>query len=379
MRKILYFDNAATTRVDEATTEIITEYNSLQYFNPSANYIDAVSIHNDVEKARSEILSALKGIGYKLFFLSSGSEGDNLALFGTKKKKNANIVISGAEHPAIYNAALQLKAMGYEVRICPVDISGVVSERSLLGFVDENTALVSVMHVNNETGGTNDIKPLVKAVKDIYPHVLFHSDGVQALGKVPVSLADVGVDLYTVSGHKIGAPKGIAALAVKNGVTLSPMIYGGGQENGIRSSTENVAGIMALKHCVTRTISELSINREKYAVFRKILSEALGEIDNVKVISPSNGAPHIFTFAFRDVRGEVLQHSLESEGILVGTGSACSARRSHERIPKALGLGEYADGMIRVSFGRENSLDEVRFLALKIVEHYTLLKKYIGK
>ena len=189
MRKVLYFDNAATTRVDEDTSAIITKYNSMQYFNPSANYIDAVSIHNEVEQARASILTALKGIGYKLYFLSSGSEGDNLALFGTKKKKNANIVISGAEHPAVYNAAMQVKAMGYEVRICPVNGSGVVSEKDLLDYVDENTALVSVMHVNNETGGTNGIKALVKAVKDVYPSVLFHSDGVQAFGKVPSQLS----------------------------------------------------------------------------------------------------------------------------------------------------------------------------------------------
>ena len=235
------------------------------------------------------------------------------------------------------------------------------------------------MHVNNETGGANDIKSLVGAVKRVYPSVLFHSDGVQAFGKVPVSLAEIGADLYTISGHKIGAPKGIAALAVKNGVTLSPMIYGGGQEGGIRSSTENVSGIMALEHCATRAISELSSNREKYAEFRKTLWEKIRGIEDIIQVSPDDGAPHIFTFAFRKVRGEVLQHSLESEGILVGTGSACSARRSHDRIPKALGLGEYSDGIIRVSFGRENSLDEVRLLALKIVEHYTMLKKYIGK
>lgn len=379
MRKVLYFDNAATTRVDEQTSEIIAEYNSLHYFNPSANYGDAVSLHNEVENARRTILGALKGIGYKLFFLSSGSEGDNLALFGTKKRKDSNVVISGAEHPAVYNSAMQLKAMGYDVRISPVDSGGKVSERSLLGCIDANTAFVSVMHVNNETGGANDIKSLVGAVKRVYPSVLFHSDGVQAFGKVPVSLAEIGADLYTISGHKIGAPKGIAALAVKNGVTLSPMIYGGGQEGGIRSSTENVSGIMALEHCATRAISELSSNREKYAEFRKTLWEKIRGIEDIIQVSPDDGAPHIFTFAFRKVRGEVLQHSLESEGILVGTGSACSARRSHDRIPKALGLGEYSDGIIRVSFGRENSLDEVRLLALKIVEHYTMLKKYIGK
>ena len=379
MRSFHYFDNAATTRVDEEIGAIVAEYNSNVYVNPSANYIDSVELHNRVESARKNILNALRAYGYKLIFLSSGSEGDNLALFGTKKRKNANVVISGAEHPAVYNAAMHLKELGYEVRLCPVDGRGVVSKEDLLGMVDADTALVSVMHVNNETGGVNDIKALVSAVKAAYPKVLFHSDGVQAFGKIPVSPAELGVDLYTISGHKIGAPKGIAALLVKEGVNLTPMIFGGGQENGIRSSTENVSGIMALEKCAERAQREVLTNGDKYKKFRSVIETALRDISDVRIISGENDAPHIFTFAFKDVRGEVLQHSLEAEGYLVGTGSACSARRSHDRIPKALSLGAYSDGIIRISFGRENTLEEAEGLAAKLKEQYLILKKYIGK
>ena len=378
MERYHYFDNAATTRVDEEVSGIITKYNSEVFFNPSANYIQSVGVHNEISSARERMLKCLKGYSYKLIYTSSGSESDNTALFCTKKKRNSNIVISNAEHPAIYNTAMQLKALGYEVRLCPVDKSGVVSPFDLVGLVDNDTSLVSVMHVNNETGGANDIKTLVKAVKEKNPSTLFHSDGVQAFGKIPVFLEELGVDLYSISGHKIGAPKGIACLAVKNGVSLAPLIYGGGQESGLRSSTENVSGIMAFAYCAERSVAEVEKNASKYFEFKKVILDSLCMIDDVKVLSEA-GSPHIFTFAFKNVRGEVMQHALESDGYCVGTGSACSARRAHERIPKALGLGEYADGVVRISFSRENTLEEVRMLAQKILEHYNILKKYVGK
>ena len=379
MNSICYFDNAATTRVDETISEIVKKYNTEFYFNPSANYIQSVNVHNEIAAARERLLALLQAYGYKLIFLSSGTEGDNMALFGSKKRRNANVVISNAEHPAVYNAAMQLKMMGYEVRLCPVNERGIVCADDLAKTIDQNTALVSIMHVNNETGGLNDIQTLVKTAKSINPSVVFHSDGVQAFGKVPVNLQLLNVDFYTISGHKIGAPKGVAALLVKNGVTVSPLLYGGGQESGLRSSTENVSGIMAFSKCAERAVGELSVNAEKYRNYRKILIKTVGKIDGVKILSSDLDSPHIFTFAFSDVRGEVLQHSLESECFLVGTGSACSARRAHDRIPKALGLGKYADGIIRISFGRENSQGEVETLARKITEHYEILKKYVGK
>ena len=373
-----YFDNAATTRVDEAVSEIVRRYNSEYFFNPSANYSPSVHIHNEISEARKEILSLLKGYNGTLYFLSSGTEGDNQTLFCTKKRKNANIVISAAEHPAIYNAALASKNQGIELRICPVDGVGRVSEENLKSLVDQNTALVSVMHVNNETGGINPIDKLCAAVKAINPDVLFHSDGVQAFGKVPVALSDWKVDLYTVSGHKIGAPKGVAALYVRKGVTLAPLIYGGGQENGIRSSTENVAGILAFAFAAKRANAEREANSRRYRDYIEILRRRIADID-AKIISDEGCSSHIFTFAFRSVRGEVMQHALEEKGFLVGTGSACSARRSHDRIPQALGLKEYSDGILRISFGRENTHEQAERLADALIENYEILKKYIGK
>ena len=235
------------------------------------------------------------------------------------------------------------------------------------------------MHVNNVTGAVNDIAELVKCVKQFDPSILFHSDGVQAFGKIAVNLAELNVDLYTISGHKIGAPKGIAGLYVKKGVSVSPLLYGGGQESGMRSSTENVAGIMAFRYAAKRAIQERLQNEEKYRGFIAFLRQKLAEIEEIKLISDDDCSAHVFTFAFKTVRGEVMQHALEGSGILVGTGSACSSRKSHERIPTALGLKDYKDGIIRISFGRENTMDEVEELAEAILAQYRILKLYVGR
>ena len=377
--KFSYFDNAATTRVDEEVFKIYRTYNEEFFYNPSANYRPAVEVHNRITEAREKILKLLKGYGGNLYFLSSGTEGDNQVLFGSKKRKISIVVISASEHPAVFNAANALKNNGYDLRVCPVDGLGRVIESEFRALIDQNTSLVSIMHVNNETGAINDIATLVKVAKSINPDLLFHSDGVQAFGKIPVNLSELGVDYYTISGHKIGAPKGIAALYVAKGATLSPLLFGGGQENGVRSSTENVGGILSFAYAAERAISELSQNHDRYAEYIEMMRAKLSEIEEIKYLSDERCSAHIFTFAFRNVRGEVLQHALEEEGYLVGTGSACSARRSHDRIPKALGLKEYADGVLRVSFGRENRMEEVEGLAKAILKHYDILKKYVGR
>ena len=377
--KYKYFDCAATTHVDATVAEIVNKYNDEFFFNPSANYYPSVEVHNQLNAARAEILRLLKGHNGTLYFLSSGTEADNQALFCSKKRKNSNVVISAVEHPAVYNAANALKEQGYEIRICPVDGAGRVDPDAFSSLIDEKTSLVSVMHVNNETGAINDIAELVKIAKQKNPSVLFHSDGVQAFGKIPVNLAELNVDLYTISGHKIGAPKGIAGLYVKKGVSVSPLLYGGGQESAFRSSTENVAGIMAFCFAAKRAISELKKNDEEHRRYIAYLKQELAEIEDIKYLSDESCSSHIFTFAFKTVRGEVMQHALEGSGILVGTGSACSSRKSHERIPSALGLKEYKDGIIRVSFGRENRMEEVEALAKELLAQYRILKLYVGR
>jgi len=286
-------------------------------------------------------------------------------------------VISASEHPAVYNAANALKERGFELRICPVDNVGAVDEDAFGRLIDENTSLVSVMHVNNETGAMNSIKTLCLIAKKINPKVLFHSDGVQAFGKIPVNFSDLGVDLYTISGHKIGAPKGVAALCAAKGVSLTPILYGGGQENGVRSSTENVGGILSFGYTVRRAVDELPALYARDVEFCNYLREKLDPIEDIRIISDLTCVPRIFTFAFKGLRGEAMQHALSVRGFLVGTGSACSARRSDDRIHKALGIPkDYSNGIIRVSFGRENTMAQVEKLAKAIIDIYHDMKKY---
>ncbi|MBQ7501048.1 MAG: cysteine desulfurase [Clostridia bacterium] len=378
MRDYAYFDNAATTRVSEDIAEVLRRYNALNYYNPSANYLPAQAIRSEINDVRAEMLRLIKGFDGNLVFTSSGTEADNMALFGSKKRKESNIVISASEHPAVFNSANALKNNGFDVRICPVDSFGVVDLEAFASLVDANTALVSVMHVNNLTGGKNDIAKLVSIAKKINPRVLFHSDGVQALGKVPINLTELGVDLYTVSGHKIGAPKGVAALYMAKGVSLSPILYGGGQEAGLRSSTENVGGILAFGAAMRRALDELPVFAEKCCEFRDIIREKLSTVEGIRYLSDDSCAPNIFTFAMKGLRGEVMQHELSSAGFLVGTGSACSARRADTRLHKALGIGEeYASGIIRISFGRENTAAETEGLGNEIVRVYHQMKRYM--
>lgn len=375
-----YFDNAATTKCLDDVRQIVERYNHLYYYNPSANYLPSIDVHNEFECARDTILKELKGYGGGLIFTSSGTEADNLALFGSKKRKDSNIVISAIEHPAVFNAAKALKESGFDVRIAPVNGAGVVDCERFVSLIDDNTSFISVMHVNNETGALNPIKELCAMAKKKNPNVLFHSDGVQALGKTSVNVADLGVDLYTISGHKIGAPKGIAALYVRKGVSLSPILYGGGQEGGMRSSTENVGGIISFGYAISRAVKELPERSARCHAFVDLIREKLSSIEDVLFISDENCVPGIFAFAMKDLRGEAMQHALSAEGFLVGTGSACSARRKNDRIRNALGLGKnYADGVIRISFGRENTLKEVDSLANAIVSIYQNMKKYVRK
>jgi len=375
-----YFDNAATTRVRDGVREIVEMHNHDAYYNPSANYLPAIEVHNEIESVRASILKSIKGFGGNLYFTSSGTEADNLALFGSKKRKGCNVVISAVEHPAVYNAANALKDMGVEVRIAPVNGAGAVDAEAFGALIDENTSLASVMHVNNETGALNDVKNLCALAKRKNPRVLFHSDGVQALGKTPVNLSELGVDYYTISGHKIGAPKGVAALYVAKGRSISPILYGGGQEDGVRSSTENVGGILSFGYAVSRSVEELADLTVRYREFAACLRDKLSTIDDIRFLSDEECISGILTFAFKDLRGEAMQHALSAEGYLVGTGSACSARRANDRIRNALGLDKaYSGGVIRVSFGRDNTIEQVEGLGDAVLAIYRNMKKYIRK
>ena len=378
MTKLIYLDNAATTRIYPEVADLIAEESKNDFFNPSALYKPSVALSVKIRNARESIKSALHAGDGELYFTSGGSEGDNTALFCTRKPKGSRIIVGLGEHDAIINGAAQLAQQGYDVVYAPINADGSVNVEEFKNLLTPNVALVSIMHVSNETGAINDVARLCKLTKKVAPNAVFHSDGVQAFGKIKVNLRALGIDLYTISAHKIHGPKGIGALYVKKGTPIKPLIYGGGQEKGFRSGTENAPCILGFAKAVEICMKSFDDDFAKKAAFKAQLKEKLlSEIGDVQIISgDENFAPNILTVAFKDVRGEVLLHDVEDDGILVGIGSACSSH--HEsRFKSLLGLDEnHKDGIIRFSISYENGENDIDFIVEKIKSSLEKLTGY---
>lgn len=376
MSNYVYLDNAATTKVLEEAIEVNDKYQRELFFNPSALYQNAINVARDIKSARQVIASVLGVDESTLVFVSSGSESDNQALLCSHKKHGSRVIISASEHSAVYNSAMELKQRGYDVCIAPTDSSGRVIESEFVALLNSDVSLVSIMHVNNVTGAINDIKRLVELTKAVAPNALFHSDGVQAFCKIPTKLRVLGVDLYSISSHKIGATKGSGLLYIRKGLSLSPLIYGGGQERGLRSSTENVPAIMAFAKATSIASKNMAKLNENCKPFFERLRERLSHLDDLRILTPENSAPHILALDFKNVRGEVLMHTLEGYGYITGIGSACSSKKGTQRLPDALGLKDgYQEGILRISCNAYDTYDADDF-ADKLLESYNILKKY---
>lgn len=358
-----YFDNSATTKVDSEYIGLIEEYLGKRYYNPSSLSESSTEVFLKIEEARKTVVKALNGEEGNLVFTASGSEADNTAIFGTFRAGKGNIVTSMAEHPAVYNSVKYLGDNGADVRYAPLNSDGSVNVNRLSEVIDKDTKLVSLMHVNNETGAISDIKSAVKAVKAVNPKALVMSDGVQAFMKIPVNLEDLGVDLYTISAHKIHAPKGLGALWIKKGVTVKPLVFGGGQEKGLRGGTENVAGIMAFARAVSDMNPKVKEYAERYKAFGKTITGKMSFFDDM-LVPCTNGTPNVCSMFFKNIKTEVIMHMAEDKGFIVGTGSACSSKHRTNRIASAIGLPAcYHEGLIRISFSKYNTEESVNQLA----------------
>ena len=374
---MIYFDNAATTRPNGRAVERAKEYLQEQYFNPSALYKEGLKLKNDLKDAREFLISCIADTANtSLVFTSCGTESDNQALFSFAKR--GNLVITAGEHSAVFAAANELKNRGIELRIAPLNADGSVNKAALLELIDDKTSMVSVIHVNNETGAINDINAIATAVKKKNPRTVFHSDGVQAFGKIPYNMG-ADVDLYSVSAHKIGGLKGIGGLFIRKKLynSLNPYIYGGGQENGKRSGTENVFQIKQMQYAAEDKFHTIKEDYQKIATFRELLWQKLDKTA-YKRISSEESSPYILTVSVTGVRGEVLLHILNDKGLLVGNGSACSSntKNRYSRVILACGISEKeADGVIRVSFSNETTLEEIEKGAEILNESALELKK----
>lgn len=355
---MIYLDNAATTRPDGECLDKAKQYIFENYYNPSALYAEGYNLHLTLKQARAHLLSLVADENYELVFTSCGTEADNHALFCGGRR--GNVVTTTGEHSAIFSAANELKQRGIEVRFAPLNADGSVNAEKLLALVDSKTSLVSVIHVNNETGAVNDINAIAKSVKDINKNTLFHSDGVQAFGKIPFRIGNF-VDLYSTSSHKIGGMKGTGALIKRKKLALKPFIYGGGQEGGMRSGTENVFGIMMFAFAAQKRYAAMAQN---YNHVRALSDELWNRLDKNLFgrISPEGGSPYILTISAHGVRGETILHEADDEGLIIGTGSACSSndKKRYSRVILACGVPESdADGILRLSFSPENTMEEV--------------------
>lgn len=354
---MIYLDNAATTVPDEGAVNAALQFLKIDgFYNPSALYRAGFAAHKQIEEARRTILSLLAPQGgYELVFTGSGSEADNQAVFSSARR--GNFVTTAGEHAAIYQSAKELEKRGIEVRFAPLRSDGSADTEALLSMVDKDTSCVSVIHVNNETGAINDIAAIAAAAKKINPALLFHSDGVQAFGKIPFALTK-DIDLYTVSAHKIGGVRGVAGLFRKKGARLSPYIFGGGQENGLRSGTENTFAIKQFEFAAKKKFSSLKEDFERIRSYNLAVRQGLDKTI-FKVLSSENASPYILSISARGLRGEVLLHMLDDAGVMVGTGSACSSKNRYSRVILACGLDERsADGVLRISFAATTTLQE---------------------
>lgn len=379
---MIYLDNAATTALDEKCLDIIREYNVERFYNPSALYRKAMESANAIKQARNSIAKSLGVKGEEIIFTASGSEADNIALLCSVRAKSGKVIIGSSEHSAVYNTALELKVRGYDVVFAPCDKYGRTDVGQLEKLIDNTVVLVSVMHVCNETGALNDLSAISKIIKAKAPRAIFHSDGVQAYGKISVNLKSLGVDLYSISGHKIHAPKGIGALYCRSGLYLRTFVFGGGQENNVRSATENLPSIVAFGYLAEKNLPSLTDNYKKTIELRDYLYQKLTDnFENVKINTDLlHSSPYVFSFALNSARGEVLVHCLEDRGIIVGTGSACNSQKSTKRIPAALGIeGDYAQGMLRVSFNENNTKDDIDAFIDALAQSLEELIKYQNK
>lgn len=361
---MIYLDNAATTRPYEGVVNRVNEMLTKTYGNPSSLHRLGMEAENVVSEARKTVADSIGAKENEIYFAPSGTLANNTAVLGylRRNKHSGNkVLISSVEHASVYNIGKYLSQNGYEVLWIPITDAQPDWEW-LEEHLDNQTALISMMAVNNETGTIFDIKRLRQMVDKKGLKTVIHSDCIQAYGKLDISVRDFGADLLTFSGHKIGAPKGIGALYVKKGVLLEPLYYGGGQENGLFSGTENVANIAGFSEAVKTFQKEKPI--EKMRELCRLFTEGLcPEI----VVNSKNTLGTIVNFSM-NLRSEIVLHMLESEGIFVSSGSACSEKRGgNNRVLEAFSVPKkLQDTAIRVSFCKENTEEDVRIALEKI-------------
>ncbi len=383
----IYLDNSSTTKPRKKVVDDMMTMLTNDYGNPSSLHRMGLDVEKKIKNSREIISSYLNVSNDEVIFTSGGTESNNIAIQGIVKsyaRLGKHLITSKTEHSSVLNIFKYFESEGYDVTYLDVDSDGMVNLEQLANSISSETLLVSIMYVNNETGVIQPIEEVSKIISEKNKDTKLHLDGVQAFGKINIDIRKLGADSLSFSGHKIHGPKGVGALFMSKGLKLAPIIFGGGQEENIRSGTENTPGIIGLGTAV----DELNKNfkREHEIILENKLyfyKKLVDNIEDIKLNSflDNRSAPHILNISFRDTRGEVLLHYLESDNIYVSTGSACSSKGTGKSsVLKALKLTDKEiDGAIRFSFSYENTKEELDFVVEKLKKAVEEVRKIIKR
>ncbi|MBO4701970.1 MAG: cysteine desulfurase [Lachnospiraceae bacterium] len=381
-----YLDNSATTKAFDEVIEAVKSEMSEYYGNPSSMHIKGFEAEKKIKETTKIIASTLKCDESEIIYTSGGTEADNMALIGIArayKRSGKHIITSSIEHAAILQSAEFLKEEGYEITYLSTDSNGVVNLEELENSIREDTILVSVMGVNNEIGTVEPIEKISEIIKKKNPDTLFHVDAVQAYGKIKLIPKKMGIDLLSVSGHKIHGPKGIGFLYVSYKIKIKPIIFGGGQQKNMRSGTENVCGIMGLGAAVKKIFDNFDEDTSRMRELRERMIKGLTECEGVTINGADfeNSAPHIVSASVKGVRAEVLLHSLEEKGIYISSGSACASNKpAVSATLKAIGVDkDLLDSTVRFSFSVLTTRDEIDYALENFKETIEKLRLYVRR
>ena len=378
-----YFDNSATTRCYPEVAEIVVKTMTEDFGNPSAMHLKGVEAEKYVREAAQTLAKILKVNEKEIIFTSGGTESNNLALFGgadANKRSGNHIITTSVEHAAVGQPAERLEQMGYEVTIVPVDHRGVVQLEALEKALRPDTILVSTMYVNNEVGAVMPVEEIAKLVHEKSPKALYHVDAIQAFGKYRIYPKKAGIDMLSVSSHKIHGPKGVGFLYINEKARIQPQILGGGQQAGMRSGTDNVPGIAGLGVAAKMVYTDFDEKIEHMYQLKERLAEGFLKLPDVRLngMEIREGAPQILSASFLGVRSEVLLHTLEEKGIYVSAGSACSShKRKAAGTLSAMGMeAAQRESTLRFSFSEENTFEEVDYVLEVIGQVLPMLRRY---
>ena len=375
---MIYFDNSATTKVYDEVLEEIVDTIKNNFANSSSLHRLGYETEQRVIKAKKYIANIINSKEDEIYFTSGGTESNNIAIFGVcdaYKKYGNKIITTKIEHPSVLKCFNELEKRGFEVCYLDVDTKGYINIEELTNQVNDNTILVSIMYVNNEIGTIQNIDEIGKKIKQKNKNTIFHTDAVQAFGKLKINVKNI--DLMSVSGHKIHAQKGIGFLYVKNGIRLNNIIFGAGQQKGLRSGTINNEGIIGLYKASEIAYKNLDENFNKVYNIRKEIISLKDKIENMSINGDEeNGIPYILSLSFKDIKGEVLLHALEDKNIFISTGSACGSKGKKDLSMMHYINKENVGSTIRVSFSSDNTIEQAKEFNKAILEIVPMLRIY---